>query len=232
MKRLLVLALVTGCGPPSVIVAGPARTVTAVRDDRQDTAPKEELRLLPPEVYLRSYLSLLGATQPLDGETRLRGPAKDGGSLFDTWTDYLGALGLPDYKVDLPRAEKMNALMVAAFERLAVALCDRVVERELGPGAAPVAQRTIFAFDVPLTPLDAPGFALRFDVLHRTFLGYPARLAPPGRVDAFYKLYRDTVDRHRIPPLANGPAPRLSPEQLGWAVVCQGLMRHPELQLY
>ena len=32
-------------------------------------------------------------------------------------------------------------------------------------------------------------FAERFDVLHRTFLGYPAALATRDRTGAYFKLY-------------------------------------------
>jgi len=77
--------------------------------------------------------------------------------------------------------------------------------------------------------MDATRFAAPFDVLHRTFLGYPASLAPTDRAARFLALYQDTVKRHAA---ADAPKSRLLPEQAGWATVCQGLIRHPEFQLY
>ncbi|WP_437742083.1 hypothetical protein WME73_42910 [Sorangium sp. So ce302] len=52
-------------------------------------------------------------------------------ALFDSWGDYLAALGLPDHGLDLPRATQTNALMLAAFERLGIRrqLRERVQHR-------------------------------------------------------------------------------------------------------
>lgn len=212
------------CGPSLRLTptAGPLPPVIA--EAKIDTAPKRDLRLVPPEVYLRSYLALFGEKTPADVQKRARG--NDGGQLFDTWDDYLAALGFPDYRADLPRATQTNAIMVATFERLGVALCDRAVEHDL---QKPVAgePRRIFDFDAPKA-LDANGFTTRFDVLHRTFLGYPAALAPPTRAREFYALYTETVERHTQAKSKS----RFSPELSGWAVVCYGLVRHPELHLY
>jgi hypothetical protein len=190
----------------------------------EDTTPKENPRMVPPEAYIRSYLMLFGGLSPLQTQKAAQG--KDGASLFDTWNDYLSSLGLPDYRVDVPRGQETNTLMVATFERLGVALCDRAVERDLQT-AAPLAQRSVFAFDPPKDPVDATAFAPGFDVLHRTFLGYPGKLAPPERLPRFLKLYTDTVAAHA----AVQPS-RLSPSQAGWAAVCYALIRHPEFQLY
>ena len=144
----------------------------------------------------------------------------DGNQLFDAWDDYLAALGLPDYKLDLPRGSQTNAIMVAAFERPGVALCDRAVERDF---KAPMNERVIFAFDAPAA-MDDKAFAARFDVLHRTFLGYPAKLAP-GRTEDFHALYAKIASHHT-------QKSRFSPVEAGWAAVCYGLARHPELHLY
>jgi hypothetical protein len=186
-----------------------------------DTSPKERRRMVPPEVYVRTYLALFGGLAPLAAQNVARGAGKQNGQLFDTWDDYLSALGLPDYRIDQPRAEKTNALMMATFERLGVALCDRAVEHDLRPGG--LGPPLIFTFDAPAT-LDEPGFATRFDALHRAFLGYPASLAPPSRVERFYKLYQEVVAHH-------GKS-LLSPVEAGWAAVCYGLVRHPEFILY
>jgi hypothetical protein len=190
---------------------------------REATA-KKDLRLVPVETYMRTYLELFGGLAPLEVQRRARGPE----GLFDTWDDYLSALGLPDYRVDAPRKEQTNALMVATFERLGVALCDRAVESDLrAKDPVPVDKRVVFAFDVPQGPLDEAGFASRFDVLHRTFLGYPLSLAPAQRKARFYELYRGIAGE-----AGAGQRSKLTPEERGWAAVCYGLVRHPEFHLY
>jgi hypothetical protein len=122
--------------------------------------------------------------------------------------------------------------MAATFERLGVALCDRALEHDLkapkGGQLPPLSERLIFAFDVPRGPVDAAAFAPRFDVLHRTFLGYPTSLAPPARAARFFQLYRDIVAGHA----KAEPKSRFSPDEAGWAAVCYGLVRHPEFHLY
>ncbi|KYF88138.1 hypothetical protein BE17_37805, partial [Sorangium cellulosum] len=184
--------------------------------------------LVPAEAYLRSYLRLFGGLAPAEVERRARGD--DRSALFDTWGDYLAALGLPDYSLDLPRGTQTNALMMAAFERLGIALCDRALEHDWkAKESVPIEQRLIFAFDRPAQGLDEVAFAPRFDVLHRTFLSYPARLAPPDRERRFLALYQATVARHRAKGAAKS---RFSPEEAGWAAVCYGLVRHPEFLLY
>jgi hypothetical protein len=190
----------------------------------EDTTPKQSPRLVPPEAYIHSYLSLFGGLSPV--QTQLAAQAQDKTQLFDTWNDYLASLGLPDYRIDIPRATQTNALMLATFERLGVALCDRSVEHDLEGSAG--ADKLVFAFDAPDT-LDAAGFAERFDVLHRTFLGYPANLAPPDRTGKFFALYNDTVQRHTA---AGAAKSRFKPNQAGWASVCYGLVRHPEFHFY
>lgn len=194
-----------------------------------DTAPKEDLRMVPPEVYMRTYLQLFGGLAPLEVQKLARG--KDGAQLFDNWDAYVSALGLPDYRTDIPRQTQTNALMVATFERLGVALCDRAVEHDLkSKTPAPLSERAIFAFDLPpvASELDASLFSPRFDVLHRTFLGYPAALAPPARTERFFALYRDIVEHHKT----SAPKSKFTPEEAGWAAVCYGLVRHPEFHLY
>ena len=194
---------------------------------RQDTTHKEGPRLVPPEMYIRTYLSLFGGLSPTEAQAAAKG--QDGSQLFDTWNDYLASLGLPDYRIDIPRQTQTNTLMLATFERLGVALCDRALEKDvLGATPPPRGQRLIFAFDMP-AGIDETGFATRFDVLHRTFLGYPAALAPESRAARFFALYSDTVARHSAPDAGKS---RFSPVQSGWATVCYGLVRHPEFHLY
>lgn len=229
MKRALPLLLALGaCAQPDRVPREPAAPLVERSRAALDDTPKRDLRLVPAEAYVRTYLTLFGGLAPLEVQQRARG--SDGAALFDTWDDYLSALGFPDYRLDLPRATQTNALMMAAFERLGVALCDRAAEHDLvGRTPPPLADRLVFAFEPPRGEVDAVAFGPAFDVLHRTFLGYPARLAPPGRAESFRELYRGTVARHA---LKGAPKSRFTPVQAGWAAVCYGLVRHPEFHLY
>ncbi|WP_437504254.1 hypothetical protein [Sorangium sp. So ce1099] len=222
-------ALAGACGgPPEAVAPRPAAPLRETGRVALSRAPQEDLRLVPAEAYLRSYLRLFGGLAPAEVERRARGD--DRSALFDTWGDYLAALGLPDYSLDLPRGTQTNALMMAAFERLGIALCDRALEHDWkAKESVPLERRLIFAFDLPAPGLDEAAFAPRFDVLHRTFLSYPARLAPPDRERRFFALYQGTVARHRA---KGAPKSRFSPEEAGWAAVCYGLVRHPEFHLY
>ncbi len=219
--KLAVLALVAGCGAsaiePSAPRALPAHTTAMV-----DASPKERRRLVPPEVYLRAYLTWFGGLAPLDVQARARGRG-----MFDAWDDYLAALGLPDYRADLPRAAQSNTLMLATLGRLGEALCSRAVEHDLHGKPPAVTARVVFAFEVtPAEPTD-PELAARIDVLHRTFLGYPLALAPPARASKLEALYRAVVAHH-----AGVKKPVLSPAETGWVAVCSALVQHPEAELY
>jgi hypothetical protein len=225
------LACAVACGAPAErVVPGPATPLPVLGVVAEDTAPKAELRLVPPEVYMRTYLQLFGGLAPLDVQQRARGA--DGARLFDTWGDYVSALGFPDYRQDIPRLTQTNALMVATFERLGVVLCDRALEHDWkvrpGAGPLPASERIIFAFDKPRAQVEAAAFSAPFDILHRTFLGYPAAWAPASREPRFFALYRATVEGHA----KADPKSRFSPEEAGWAAVCYGLVRHPEFHLY
>jgi|SRR5580692_3885508 hypothetical protein len=217
--------------PPARVLAQSSPPFVAESVALVDTAPKQDLRLVPPEAYLRTYLALFGGLAPLDVQAKARGA--DRAQIFDAWDDYVSALGLPDYRFDIPRQTRTHALMVATFERLGIALCDRAVEHDLETDASGTSRsaddRLIFAFDVPKEgELDAAGFAARFDVLHRTFLGYPSALAPPERVPRFYRLYQEIVLNHA----KADPRSRFSAPEAGWAAVCYGLVRHPEFAFY
>ena len=209
MKTVVILAalLCAGAGPdvvePSAKAPLPPHKTFAL-----DTTPKQRRRMVPPEVFVRAYLTWFGGLAPLDVQQRAA-------PLFDQWKDYVAALGLPNYKIDLPRTPQSNAIMMAATGKLAEALCIRAVEHDF---AAPMAQRLIFAFD-DKPQLTAQEFAPRFDVLHRTFLGYPAALAPKGRTAKFYALFRDIAADH-------------GNTQTAWAAVCTALVLHPETELY
>jgi hypothetical protein len=163
--------------------------------------------MLPPEVYLRAYLGWFGGLAPLDVQARSKPK-----NLFDAWDDYLAALGLPDYRIDVPRQDQSNTLMLATLGRLGEALCVRASEHDFDKKTAKD-QRVVFAFDVKAD------FADGFDVLHRTFLGYPAALAPKDRQSRFNTLYQYVLGRHKKPELA-------------WAAVCTALVQHPEAELY
>jgi hypothetical protein len=175
-----------------------------------DTTPKERRRMVPPEAYLRAYLTWFGGLAPLDVQKRARG--KD---LFDTWDDYLSALGLPDYRIDVPRQTQSNTLMLATLGRLGEALCVRAAEHDLHAKQSP---KVLFDFD----PKD---FDAGFDVLHRAFLGYPAKLAPDGRIARFKNLYDGVVGHH-------AKKQPLTPDETAWAAVCTALVQHPEAELY
>jgi hypothetical protein len=185
----------------------------------EDTTPKEGPRMIPAESYIRTYLTIFGGLSPLDAQAALQG--KDGVVLFDAWDDYLGTLGMPDYRFEVPRQTRTNALMIATFERAGVALCDRALEHD-----RTVQPRLIYDFDMPAT-LSQADFATRFDVMHRTFLNYPAAMAPTDRVSRFYKLYQDNVKLH-----ASATGSRFNAQEAGWASICYGLVRHPEFHLY
>ena len=184
-----------------------------------DRTPKERRRMVEPEVYLRAYLGWFGGLAPLDVQNRARPKG-----LFDAWDDYLSALGLPDYKTDLPRQTQSNTLMLATLGRLGEALCARAAEHDLHGGKTPADQRVVFAFEAAPDSDDA--FAQRFDVLHRTFLGYPAKLAPGERVANFHQLYTEVAARHA------GAKNPLTAEETAWVAVCAALVQHPEAELY
>ena len=224
-----VLGLIAACqkpaNAPETVTSVPVSSLPGHESLAVDTTPKEESRLVPPEAYLRTYLQLFGGVTPLDAQKRARA---DG--TFDAWDDYFAALGFPDYRIDIPRGTQTNALMVATFERLGVALCDRAVLHDLAGKTPPaVKDRTIFSFDAPKGTVARGEFAWRFDVLHKRFLGYPAMLAETNRTERFHGVYETIVARHAAP---NAPKSRFTPEQAGWAAVCYGLVRHPEFQLY
>ncbi|MDB4928769.1 MAG: putative rane protein [Myxococcaceae bacterium] len=215
-----------GLSRPTEVVPTPVTAIPGHEVLAQDHAPKEPPRLMPAETLIRSYLALFGGLSPQALQVRLRGTTGD--NLFDTWGDYLSALGVPDYAVDIPRAPQTNALMLAAFERIGVALCERAVQADLR-GAVAVNDRVLFRFELP-TPTRAltdEEFAARFDLLHRRILAYPAALAPDGRIARFRTLYRGAVERH-----ADAGARAFNGPEAGWASVCEGLVRHPEFHLY
>jgi hypothetical protein len=212
--------------PPPLVVPVPSGTLQPIAVAAEDTAPKEDFRLVPPEVTMRTYLRLFGGLAPLDFQKDMR--AKDGASLFDTWDDYVAALGFPDHRLDVPRQTQTNSLMLATFERIGVALCDRALEHDWKANPPPLEGRVIFAFDPPKGNVTPAEFAAPFDVLHRTFVGYPASLAPPERSARFYALYESVAKGH---PKA-APKSRFTPDEAGWAAVCYGLVRHPEFHVY
>ena len=226
-KRIDLLAVVLLAGLLSGVALLAVRIVSRFGHRGGDAgAPlPPEARMVPPEAYMRTYLELFGGLSPLDVQARARGPE----GLFDTWDAYIASLGLPDYKLDSPRQTQTNALMVATFERLGVALCDRAVEMDLNAKTpVPLDKRVVFAFDVPAAALDEAAFASRFDTLHRLFLGYPTSLAPAERVPRFFALYQTIVAGHA----AGTPHSKFTPQEGGWAAVCYGLVRHPEFHLY
>lgn len=232
LRTLAAICALVGCTEPAEpkgpeVPSTPASELPGHGSLAQDNTAKEGPRLLPAEVYVQAYLDIFGGLSPLAAELATRD--KDGSALFDTWRDYLASLGLPDYEKDIGRLTQTNAMMLASFERIGIALCDRAAERELDAAPRPpIDKRTVFTFDPPATPAEAD-FAKAFDTLHRTFLGYPASLAQTPRTARFYELYTSTVARHAA---KGAPSSRLSPANAGWAAVCYGLVRHPEFHTY
>ena len=123
MKRLLGLVVtLTACigsRTPEVVPSVPVASLPGHDKVVVDTSPKEDLRMVPPEAYVRTYLQLFGGLSPLVVQKKAKGA--EGAQLFDAWSDYLATLGFPDDKLDLPRAAQTNALMIATFERLGAA---------------------------------------------------------------------------------------------------------------
>jgi hypothetical protein len=178
-------------------------------------APRAQM--LPAEAMLRAYLTWFGGLTPEQVVQRAHGDDR-----FDAWSYYLAALGLPDHHVDAPRVSQSNTVMVAALGRLGEALCAYAAEHDLHDHP-PLPARAVFAFE-PVAGPTRDAFAAGFDVLHQTFLGYPARLAPADRVDRFHALYRQVAARH--------PRGRLTADETAWVAVCTALVQHPEAELY
>lgn len=229
LGALVIGTVATACGKSGKesddgIPSVPATAIPG-HESLQDNSPKEGPRLLHAEVYLRSYGRLFGDLTPAQVEAVARGD--NPGVVFDRWRDYLASLGLPDYRADVNRGVATNSLMIATFDRLAIALCIRAVERELR-GVIPMESRRVFAFDAPDRALSDAEFDERFDVLHRTFLGYPAHLAETDRINRFRTLFRTTIKDAET----NALPRNFTPRETGWAAVCYGLARHPEFHLY
>jgi hypothetical protein len=216
--RIAVVLLAACASGPSLEPSAP-RPLPAAQTVAIDTTPKERRRMMPPEIYLRAYMTWFGGLLPLDVQTKARGR-----NMFDAWDDYLAALGLPDYRSDLPRASQSNTLMAATLGRLGEALCVRAVEHDLR-GKVRADQRVVFAFEPKASPSDAE-ITERIDVLHRTFLGYPLALAPPDRTTRMLGLYKQIATHH-----AGRKAP-LTADETAWAAVCSALVQHPETELY
>jgi hypothetical protein len=217
ISHLLVLAAVASCGGGGSVAASKPEPLPAGEVVTLSDTPVQ--RMLPPEAYLRAYLVWFGGLAPRDVEARARG-----GGMFDSWDAYLAALGLPDYKRDLPRQEQTNALMLSALGRLGEVLCARAAEHDLH-GNRPLASRTVFRFDATPSP-DEAQFATSVDILHRKFLGYPLRLAPASRLTRLYTLYRTVASRHA------GETTPLTADESAWAAVCTALVQHPEVEVY
>jgi hypothetical protein len=211
------LAIVGACGERKSLKSSAPEPLAA---SETATVRQGELhRMLPPEAYLRAYLLWFGGLTPRDVEARARG-----GGMFESWDPYLAALGLPDYKRDLPRQEQSNALMLSALGRLGEVLCARAAERDLHRNL-PLTTRVVFRFEAAPTP-DLASFSTALDVLHRKFLGYPLRLAPDTRAARLFALYREVASRH------TGQASPLTADESAWAAVCTALVQHPEVEIY
>lgn len=222
--------------PPEIVHAQEAPSPVVQAAPRESFIPREP-RLIPAETLIRSYTAIFGDILP--PEIRKNYASANAKAPYFGWEQYLSALGLPDYTRDLPRTQQSNTIMVAAFEQLAIFLCDRAALRDLGPnkpkplspeleGLVQFKSPPVFDFSAKPGPITLDEFRPRFDVLHRTFLGYPAALAPPERVEEFHALYTKVEERHRTDKKLGGLPSHLA----GWSAVCQGLARHPEFHHY
>ena len=125
--RAFVIVVVLGCAAAAAdtIEPSPPAPLPPHRTFTLDTSPKQQRRLVRPESFLRAYLQWFGGLAPLEMQRNARG------DLFDEWKDYLAALGVPDYHVDIPSAKQSNTMMLATMGRLAEALCVRAVQHDL-----------------------------------------------------------------------------------------------------
>ena len=174
---------------------------------------------------MRSYLQLFGGLAPLDAQTALRG----NNGLFDTWRDYLAALGMPDYTLEIARNPQTNSLMIATFERMGVALCDRAVEKEL---QADTRRRRRHS---ERSSLSSRPQRSRRRPIHRA-LRHPSsdfsRLSGQARQKPIACPLLQDLHRHRGRPRGQGRSQILfTPPLAGWATVCYGLVRHPSSTL-
>lgn len=230
MRRRVItglLILVVACGrskPPDKSLAPGTEPTRATIEPTQvialDDTIKSPPRLVAVETYLRTLLHIFGYATPLEAQADLRSE-----ELFDMWPDYFSALGLPDYGDDIERRNVLSVVSLAALERIGIGFCNRAVARDT---AAPIDERRVFAFDLTAAE-ESSTFAARFDVLHRTFLGYPASLAGEARTARFHALHRATLARHADLPVGSRA---FDSAQAAWAVICHGLVRHPEFHLY
>src|SRR5215468_10687971 len=113
-----VMAACGGSGDDDKQEQPPVAQLPPGHSTTEDTSVKEGPRLMPAESYIRSYLQIFGGLSPLAAQQAMQ--ARDGTALFDTWTDYLGTLGMPDYRYDTPRTGQTNTLMIATFERIGI----------------------------------------------------------------------------------------------------------------
>lgn len=206
-----------------------------------DSTPKQGPRLMPAEALMRTYLTLFGGLAAVDGGAAhildLQAVLVRGGTaVFDTWQSYTAMLGLPDYTVDIPRSAQPNSLMVATFERIGVALCDKAMEHDHPAGVINAAAGSVvFDFALPATVLGGAAppaeFVGHLDHLHQRFLSYPLSLAPSNRAANFFGVYKEVTARH-APGSPDAGRSVFTPQQLGWVSVCYGLVRHPEFHTY
>ena len=107
MKRVTIylagLLALTACKDPvdgNQVMPGGLAAVPGHDTVAQDNTHKEAPRLMAAESYMRSYLRLFGGLTALQAQRDL---TSNSGQLFDAWSNYLAALGLPNYAIDLPR---------------------------------------------------------------------------------------------------------------------------------
>src|SRR5262249_7109952 len=108
---------------PDIVEPSAPRPISGYHELALDATPEERRRMVPAESFLRSYMMWFGGLAPIDIQRRSKP-----GNLFDDWSDYINALGLPEYMFDVPRVTQSNTVMLAAIGRLGEALCVRSAE--------------------------------------------------------------------------------------------------------
>jgi hypothetical protein len=196
-REVRVFALLVACGGGSTIAPWRPRRCRASRG-RTRRRRQGRKRMVPTEAFLRAYLTWFGLAPDQVGRAR-------GNDLFDRWVVTSRHSACPTINSTRRVHAKQHGHARRAWrlgERCASGPRARSARRP------PIDKRVVFAFDArDQTTRDD---FIQGSVLHRTFLGYPARLAPASRRPVL--PHRVVASRHT--------ASLLTPDELGWAAVC------------
>ena len=220
MKCVSCSIVIAACGGAGAITPSEPTALPAHKTRCSTRTPKERRRMVSPEVYLRAYLGWFGGLVPLDVQNRARPKG-----LFDAWDDYL-VRARPARLQDRPAApdpeQHADARDARPARRGAVRARRRARSARRQDAARSARRVRVRCRAATPTTRSASGF----DVLHRTFLGYPAKLAPGERVAKFHALFTEVAARHA------GAKNPLTADETAWVAVCTALVQHPEAELY